>query len=85
MRDPLLLLKSYLSEQVKVLTRHFAHESKPDGCKSGNLETIEQLNHNLHEFKGVLVGFDEHWNIGLLIDEEIIVIKGEIIVYIGQE
>lgn len=71
MRDPFLLLKSFLSENVTVLTR--------DLDTGGNIDSPNQ------EYKGILIGFDEHFNIGLLTDEKVMVIKGEAVVFVGQE
>lgn len=82
MRDPTLLLKSYLEEHVTVLTRSFLSDQKPQESKEN---PSEQPTTTVQEFKGTLVAFDEHWNIGLLINGEFVMIKGEIIVYIGQE
>ncbi|KRH94639.1 hypothetical protein M153_1850004304 [Pseudoloma neurophilia] len=62
MRDPLLLLKSFLSEKVTVFTR--------------DSETPFLI--------GNLLAFDEHFNL-ILYEKEIIMIKGEMIVYVGQE
>lgn len=43
-------------------------------------------NNNSEFYNGILVGFDEHWNVCLVDSKDkVVVIRGDIIIYIGQE